>query len=250
MKTKIFLILITIFTISQFSYANPFNIGNNKTFNPISFSNNGSDLAQKINKTKKYSDLINTLATSPNAEHALYLAIIYMNGISKPDTTGAIVKPDLKKAIFYFKKAIDLGNYNASAILGAMYLYHDKLAQTPNNIKKAKYYLNLALKNKIYGATTILADIYMNNEKNLKKAEEVLEIGAEHNVATAQFLLAILYNWGYTINGYTIKPNKIMANLLLTKACLNKNKTKRITEFCNSQYVIKKQKGRKKNENN
>ena len=135
---KIFLLLFAILTLNQFLFASDtLGIGSSKSFNPIGLSSeNSNDLANQIKKAKKYSDLIKTLSTSPNAEHALYLAIIYINGIAKPDTTGQTVKPDIDKSIFYFKKAIDLGNYNASAILGAMYLYHSKLAQTPNNIKK------------------------------------------------------------------------------------------------------------------
>jgi len=197
------------------------------------------NLDSKIKESKKYSDLIKALESAPTGEFSFYLGIIYLNGINKPDSEGKTIKKDIEKAKFFFNKAIQLGYYNAAQILGALYLYHKDFMKEPNNIEKAEYYLNLAIKNGLYDGTTSLAEIYINYKNNYKKGLEYLELGSVHNIPTSQLMLAMLYNWGYKnpTTGFQIKKDPYTAQMLLTKACTNKNITKKVKEFCSSKYV-------------
>jgi len=69
-------------------------------------------------------------------------------------------------------------------------------------------------------------------------------MGAEHNIPTAQFMLAVLYNWGVNDgNGFVILKDPYTAQMLLTKACTNKNITPKVKEMCYSSYIKKKKRG-------
>ncbi len=187
-------------------------------------------------KKKNYQELITFLSQSNNGEYLFYLAIIYANGINTPDDYKNTVKRDVDKSVIYFNKAINNGYYNAAAILGAFYLYHESFMILPDNIKKSKKVLQLALKNKVYEATTFLADIYFNYENNPEKGLELLFLGADHNNAQAQLMVATIYGFGYNQGSFSVKKNDVMASQYLTMACTNKNKTKKIEDFC-SKYA-------------
>ena len=206
--------------------------------------NPNSSIPNDIKNSKKtYKDLINALKVAPSGEYQFYLATIYLNGIDTPDSTGATVKKDTEKALFYFKKAIELGYYNAAQILGALYVYHKDLIIRPNNIEKAIKYLKLAVENGLYDGTIVLADIYFNYKNDKKEGLKYLELGVEHNIPTAQLMLAILYNWGVNDgNGFVVEKDPYTAQMLLTKACTNKNATENVKKFCNSKAVKKKTK--------
>jgi len=134
------------------------------------------------------------------------------------------------------KKAISLGYYNAAQILGSLYLYHKDFMTEKNFLKKAEQYLKLALKNGFYESTTNLANIYINYKNDYETALTYLIMGAEHDIAATQLMLAILYNWGYVDpkSGFEIKKDPYTAQMLLTKACTNKNKTPMVDNFCKS----------------
>ena len=205
-----------------------------------SLSNVSNSVPSNLKSKKTYKDLINALKVAPSGEYQFYLATIYLNGINTPDSTGATVKKDTEKSLFYFKKAIDLGYYNAAQILGSLYVYHKDLISKPNNIEKAIKYLKLAIKNGLYDGTTVLADIYFNYKNNKQEGLKYLELGAEHNIPTAQLMLAILYNWGTNDGkGFVVKKDPYTAQMLLTKACTNKNTTENVKKFCNSSSVKK-----------
>lgn len=218
--------IIYIFTLLLFSIANANELPN--------FNMKETQILPKEieNKKKNYNDLIAMLSESNNPEYLFYLAIIYTNGISDKDDFGNIVKQDSNKAIFYYKKSFDYGYYNAAAVLGAMYLYNQNFIILPNNIKESKKWLQLALKNKVYESTTFLAEIYFNYEKNPKKGLQLLFLGAEKNNATAQIMVATLYGYGYKQGTFELKKNEAMGSEFLTLACTNKNKTKKVQDFC------------------
>lgn len=204
-------------------------------------SNVKTSVPGNIKGKKTYKELINALKMAPSGKYQFYLATIYLNGIKTPDSTGAIVKKNTDKSLFYFRRAIDLGYYNAAQILGALYMYHKDFIVRPHNVEKAIGYLKLALAHGFYGGTTILANIYFNYKNNKEEGLKYLKIGAKHNISTAQLMLAILYNWGTNDGkGFVIKKDPYTAQMLLTKACTNKNATPNVKKICNSPSVIKK----------
>jgi len=217
-----------------------FNTATTNTQSALNIAGAGTDTN---GKPKTYATLINTLEKNPSGEFALALAVIYLNGISVPDSEGKTIKPDKEKAIKFFNKAISLGNYEAASILGSLYLYHPVLSFEKDSVKKAKYYLELALKKGKYEASTPLADLLINKEGNYTEAIRVLEEGAKHGVSTAQLMLAIMYNWGVVDSSgrQILKPEPMTANALLTQACTNPNATEKVKEFCQNPEYIKKE---------
>ena len=188
------------------------------------------------NDRKVYSELISKLSESYDSEYSLYLATIYLNGISEKDDEGKIVEQDIKKSIKYFEKSINLNNFKSSAMLGSLYLFDSRFDKEENKIKKAKYYLNLAFKNGIYEASTALSSIYFYYEKNTKKGMEILYSGVDHNNSGAQLTLAVLYASGS--KELKVSKNILLADSFLEKACLNKKKIKKVEKFCSSDKVL------------
>ena len=64
-----------------------------------------------------------------------------MNMLALSYDLGAGVKRDLKKAIFWYKKAAVAGNANAMVFIGTFYRYGHGV---PQDIKKAKYWYGRA----------------------------------------------------------------------------------------------------------
>ena len=108
-----------------------------------------------------------------------------------------------------------------------------------NNIELAEKYLNLALENDVPEAYTILADIYFNFKEDGAKAVEYLSKGAEANISTSQYALAVIYKNGLNSEAFSLEPNEFIASKYLTDACLNNKKTKKLEELCSSDVVIK-----------
>lgn len=190
----------------------------------------------KKEEEKTYASLINSLKSSSSGEYTMYLAVIYLNGISEPDSQGETVPQNIDLAIKYFEKSISLEYYQASAILGSLYIFDPRFMVKEDNVAKAKHYLNLALEKEVYESTMALANIYFYYEKDIAKALEYLHLGASKNIATAELALATLYGYGSKELG--IEKNEFIGNQFLEKACKNKNKTDKVEEFCNSDKVL------------
>lgn len=227
-KTILFILLLTSINATGFMG------GDNSS--PMNMMNQKSDV--NLNEKKKnYKELISFLEKSNNGEYVMYLAVLYLNGSITPDELGNTVEKDTDKALTYFKKSIDLEYFQASAILGSLYLYNDNFIIKKDSVKKAKHYLTLAMEKEIYGASTALSTLYFFYDKDIDKGIEVLLIGAEKGVSTAQLALATTFAYGS--KDLDIKQNKILANKYLGMACSNKNQTKKVTEFCHSKKVIR-----------
>lgn len=241
LSSSVKFIILFIITIS-FSYASTTSFETSKNLVNLTNLPSNTKVNTAVKSSKTYKELINTLSSNPNPDFALYLAVIYLNGINIPDTKGEIVEKNTKKSITWFNNSIKYGNYNASQILGSLYMYHIDFQNVANRFQKAKFYLELALKHKKYESATALAELYIKHLNNIKKGIEILKVGAEHNIATSQLLLAMIYNWGYSDKTITISPNKTLAQALLTKACTNPKKTKKVDSICHASYVtIKKE---------
>jgi TPR repeat protein len=228
------ILLSLIIFLSVCLYANQSNFSGN-ILSPSSDVTSG--LAKEIKGKKTYNELIKALETSPSAEHKMYLGIIYLNGMVIPDAENNIIKPDIKKAVSFFNKAIEGKFYQAAQILGGLYLYHPVLSKEQDKIEKAIKYLKIALDNNLYDGSTLLAQAYFAKNE-FKKGIKVLSIGAEHNVASSELMLAMLYQWGLKYNNVEyIHKDSTKANILLSKACSNKNKTAFVKDFCSSSQV-------------
>jgi len=226
---------ISLFVIFQIILLNAATIPNSME-NMIGSVNSNTAQMTEENSKKTYDELINGLSKSFDPSHAMYLATIYLNGISEPDIEGHIVKADINKSIKYFEKSINLNDFKSAAMLGSLYLFDSRFDTQKDRVKKAKYYLNLAVKNGIYEATTALASIYLYYEKNTNKGFETLYLGAKNNNSSAQLILATLYAYGS--KDLNVSRNIILGNSFLEKACLNKKKTKKVEEFCSSDNVL------------
>lgn len=226
------ILLITALLLSTLNATNLMGGGNYPldTFNTTN---------QDINEKKKsYTELISFLKNSNNGEYIMYLAVLYLNGSNHPDEEGNIVEKDIEKSIYYFEKSIKLEYFNASSILGSLYLYNNDFMILPDNIKKAKFYLELALEKEIYDATIALSTIYLYYDNEIDKGIDVLLVGAAKGVSTAQLGLATLFaNGSKDLN---IVKNLPLANKYLTMACLNEKQTKKVKEYCSSKKVKKK----------
>jgi len=202
--------------------------------NPMSMSQNNAQ--EKVKEKKLYKELISSLSTSLNGEYTMYLAVIYLNGISEPDDIGETINPDIKKSIKYFEKAINQEYYNAASILGSLYLLDNKLSKEEDNVKKAKHYLKIALEKNIYEATVPLSTISIFYEKDSETALKYLHMGANNKIASAELTLATLYAYGSEEFG--VDKNLLIGNQFLERACLNKKKTEKVEEFCSSKDVL------------
>lgn len=203
-------------------------------FDPSSYMNINpmqQNIPENINQ-KDYKDLINGLKQGNSGEYFFYLAIVYTNGIDTPDDKGQTIKPNIKEALTYFKKSIDMEYYPAAGVLGSFYLYHKSFIVIPKNVLKAKKLLQLAVDKEVYEAAPILSDLYFNYENNPKKGMELLFLGANKNIASAQLGIANIYHFGYKQGDLNIEKNEAIANRYLSLACLNKTKTKNVEEFC------------------
>lgn len=70
-----------------------------------------------------------------------------INAIGDGYYAGDIYKKDIKKALFYYQKAGEMGFLKAQFNVGCIYL---KYAKSKSDIKTAIHWFNLALKNKQY----------------------------------------------------------------------------------------------------
>jgi len=236
MKKTIFIMSLILSLLNASSF-----MGGNTPVNsdPISSIMN-SESSEIQNKKKNYKELISFLEKSTNGEYVMYLATLYLNGSVTPDELGNTVDKDLDKAEKFFKRSISLGYFESAAILGSLYLFDDGFIVKENNIEKAEHFLSLAIKNEIYEATVALSSIYFFYKKDVDKGLEVLMIGADKGVSSAQLGIATLFAYGS--KDLDIKQNKMLANKYLEKACLNKVQTKKVKEFCHSKNVIREDK--------
>lgn len=211
------------------------------------FSNQLEGLTNNSSKTeekKSYSELIQYLETQGDGENLFYLANLYLNGSYTKDSYGNVVEKNTEKAIYWLNKSAELKFPYAAISLGSLYLYHEDFIIKPNNIELSEKYLNMALEIETYEAYTILADIYFNFKGKADIAIDYLMKGAEKNIATSQYALAVIYNKGLTDKSILIEKNEIISNIYLTKACTNNKKTKKIEELCyNSSLIIKEKVG-------
>lgn len=188
---------------------------------------------------KRYSDIISYLKQQNDAESYFYLFSFYLNGSYEKDSEGKVIDKDTNLAIEYLQKAIDMGYPHGSITMGSLYLYHEDFIVRENNIEKAEFYLNQAIKDEVYEAYTILSDIYFNFKEDGEKAVNLLSKGAIHNIATAQYALAVIYKNGLSSATFNLEANEMISSKYLTDACLNPKKTKKVEEICSSQIVIK-----------
>lgn len=193
------------------------------------------------NKNKTYNELIPYLKSSNNGELYFYLASIYLNGSNIPDSEGNTVEKDTNEAIYWYEMAIKKGYPYASAVLGSLYLYHEDFIVRENNIELAEKYLIKSIEDEIYESYTPLADIYFNYKGDAKTAVRFLFAGAEKNIATAQYGLAVIYNTGLKSDAYNIEKNELISIKYLTKACMNPKKTKQIKNICTNPNIISKE---------
>lgn len=220
------LLLLTLFVIH--SFASGFQI-------PLPDTNVKSEKKED----KRYSDIISYLKEQNDGESYFYLFSFYLNGSYEPDTEGKVIEKNTELAIEYLEKAIQFNYPYATITLGSLYLYHEDFIIKENNIELAEKYLNLALENDVPEAYTILADIYFNFKEDGAKAVEYLSKGAEANIATSQYALAVIYKNGLNSEAFSLEPNEFIASKYLTDACLNNKKTKKLEELCSSDAVIK-----------
>ena len=194
------------------------------------------------NEAKEYSKLIPYLENSDSGEMYFYLANIYLNGSYEKDIKGEVVEKDTKKAIEWFKKSVEKKFPYAAATLGSLYLYHNDFIVLENNIELAEKYLLESIDIEVYEAYTALADINFNYKGDAKKAVSYLFEGTKHNIATAQYGLAVVYNTGLKHEGFSIEKNEIIAAKYLTDACMNKKKTEMVRKVCENSALVTKEK--------
>lgn len=209
---------------------------------PTGFNDSSTE---QQNQPKRYADILSFLdleSEKGNGEYSFYLANFYLNGSYEKDADGKVVEKNTDLAIKYFKKSID-SNFIYSAItLGSLYLYHEDLIKTPNNVDTAEFYLNKAISMEVYEAYTILGDIYFNYKGDAKKAIEYFFLGASQNISTSQYALAVIHNTGYKDDKFELEKSELLSIKYLTDACLNPKKTKKIESLCYNSSIIKKEK--------
>jgi len=231
-------ISLAIVCIASMLYSSPLSSSVSGGFNPLTKSSAKTSDAEKKDN---YNELVSFLSKSPSGEYAMSLAIIYLNGIEEPDAYGNTIKPNIKKTIFYLKKSSDLNYFKSDFILGSLYYNDHRFKELDNSQKLAKKFLLKAFKNKIYESALPLSGYYFYTEKNPKKAIEILHQGAKNNDSSSQLALATTYGYGSPDAG--IKQNKFLGNKFLGEACSNENKTRYVTKFCNSAYILNKKGG-------
>ncbi len=200
--------------------------------------NIGEDSVKK-SEDKKYSDIISYLKEQNDGESYFYLFSFYINGSPEPDSEGKTIEKNTDLAIEYLTKSIEHKYPHASITLGSLYLYHEDLIIKENNIEKAEYYLNKAIEDEVFEAYTVLADIYFNFKEDGEKAVNLLSKGANNNIATSQYALAVIYKNGLESKDFVLEANESISAKYLTDACLNPKKTKKVEEICSSKIVIK-----------
>lgn len=229
MKNLIFTLLLAAFTSLSASQIGGLDMGNS----PASTENN---------EEKEYAKLIPYLENSDSGEMYFYLANIYLNGSYEKDIKGEVVEKDTQKAQDWFEKSVDKNFPYAAITLGSLYLYHQDFIIKENNIETAEMYLLKSIDIEIYEAYTALADIYFNYKGDAKKAVGYLFEGTKHNLATAQYGLAVIYNTGLESEGFSVERNDDIAAKYLTDACTNPKQTDMIRKVCQNPSLITKEK--------
>lgn len=193
-------------------------------------------LNEKLDPQKViYKDMLAYMENSQNDAQLLTAGTLYAMGINEPDSTGATVKPDGKRAEILILKSAELGNKKAYGILGNLLLASPVLrALDDEKHSKAQKYLEKALQeNQDYEASVGLINLYKETGQNKKLLNLVMDLD-QKNDSLAQYILAFMFKDGfYSENGELLVQKDIKtANYYLTRACTNKNKDKLVEEFC------------------
>lgn len=201
----------------------------------------GNTEKSNLNKEKIiYSEMINYLKNSTFSKDMIALGTIYVNGIPDKDDLGETINADPLLSEKYFKKAIEMGDDKADALLGGLYLYNDNMKRIDVNGEKAFFYITKAYRAGNVEMSSILADLHFQ-KKEFRKGVKVLMKGDEYNDSSSQFALALAFKKGLRDDNavYVLEKNDETANFYLNKACLNENKTKKIHDLCynNSKYI-------------
>lgn len=113
---------------------------------------------------------------------------------------GGVLRQDIDRAIFCFRKAADQGNMIATEALADIYFYRD---YNRVDIEKSYKYVEILLNNNIYSRLCILGTMYLlgeHFEKDEKKALEIFENGYEnYNSVPCAYNLADLYEHGKVV---------------------------------------------------
>lgn len=141
------------------------------------------------------------------------------------------IKPDINKALQYYKKAFDEGSAIAAFKLGMASWSAKKLLD--KNSTKDKFVNDVPLYYFSEGALLepeeaaningIAAGIYLYTEEKYKDAKEFLSIYADKHYSTAELYVAFIEK---------IEGNIGLANQYLTRACKNRKITEDVKQFC------------------
>lgn len=181
-----------------------------------------------------YKDMLAYMENSQNDAQLLTAGTLYAMGINEPDSIGATVKPDGKKAEFLILKSAELGNKKAYGILGNLLLASPVMrALDDEKHAKAQQYLEKALENQDYEASVGLINLYKETRQNKKLLNLVMNLD-QKNDALAQYILAFMFKDGFysEVGEVLVQKDIKTANYYLTRACTNKNKDKLVEEFC------------------
>jgi len=188
-----------------------------------------------------YNEMIRYMIQSNDPSQLFGVGVIYMNGIEDKDDSGLSISVDLEKALYYFNTSINKGYKKGNAIVGAFYLYNKNLSKISNSENSAEIYLKKAIAANDISAYIYLSDLY-NRQDKVEESINVLMLGANQNDATAQLMVAYMYNNGVyneKSKKQLIYKNEKNALFFLNKACSNKNKSEKVKKTCfNSKEVI------------
>ncbi len=135
------------------------------------------------------------------------MALYYRDGAKlKSDSESIVFKPDLTKAIIYFKECSDANFAPADRELAKLYFsgVEYKLKKDPLT---AITYLNKAVALKDPEAIYMLAKIYIEKGKGFSEIVPLLKSASDGNIPEAQELLGICYECG---NGVEQNKKKAM----------------------------------------
>ncbi|KLN61689.1 hypothetical protein WH96_04985 [Kiloniella spongiae] len=120
---------------------------------------------------------------------------IVMHRLGELYSKGKSIPQDFDKAVFWYKKAFELGVDYAGNDLGELYLNRTDI---PDNQLQAFKWFEKSAKAGFHGAQLKLAKYYYNDNKNrdLQAAFKWAYLAAEQENAEAQYLLAKLYDKG------------------------------------------------------
>ena len=233
-STLIFVLVLNAFAFD--TYQSPFieNVNGNVNKSISSFKK------EKAKEKLSYSELMNFLENSGDKNKIMILGILYATDSKEPDDYGEYIKSDIALSQKYLLQSYNMGSTKSLSMLGGLIFYNDNMAKLDPKLILAEKYLWKSFKEGYYEGGIILANVQLVKGSYSKGIQTLLKL-AENGESSAQLELALIFQKGIysdLTKKVEVEKDRDLALIFLNKACSNKNKSKKVNEFCYSDSIV------------